>query len=152
MTANAQIVTPRNIEILLVEDNPGDIVLTREAFRMADIGNSINIAEDGELAITYLDKVSRHDPSVPRPDIILLDLNLPRRNGREVLEHVKQHESLRRIPVIVLTTSDLPEDINDSYNRHANSYITKPLDMRQFMFIVSTIKDFWFGASMLPRT
>ncbi|ODN68723.1 response regulator [Methylobrevis pamukkalensis] len=139
----------RSVDILLVEDNPGDVVLTMEAFRLAGIQSRMHTAEDGEKAIAFLDRIGT-DRDTPCPDLVLLDLNLPRVNGKDVLAHIKQHPALRRIPVIVLTSSDRPEDIAESYDRHANSYIIKPMEMRRFVYIVTKIDEFWFSAATPP--
>lgn len=137
------------IEILLVEDDPGDIRLTKEALKESKLRNNLHVVEDGVEAMEFLHQKGRFKDA-PRPDIILLDLNLPRKDGREVLEEVKEDENLRRIPVVVLTTSEADEDILTSYNLHANCYITKPVDMNQFVQIVKTIEGFWFSIVKLP--
>lgn len=137
------------IEILLVEDNPGDVRLTREALRDSKLHNVLHVVEDGVEALTFLRQEEPY-PYAPRPDIILLDLNLPRMSGREVLEIIKNDDALKTIPVVVLTTSDDERDIVASYALHANCYITKPVDMAQFVTIVKNIKDFWFSIVKLP--
>lgn len=137
------------IQILLVEDNPGDVRLTREALKDSKMHNTLHVASDGVEALRFLRGEGEHKGS-PRPDIILLDLNLPRKDGREVLAEIKAYESLRRIPVVILTTSDDEHDILRSYDLHANCYITKPLDLRQFATIVKTIENFWFQIVKLP--
>ncbi len=137
------------IEILLVEDDPGDVRLTREALKGSKLRNNLHIVEDGEEAMEFLRKEGVF-ADAPRPDIILLDLNLPRKDGREVLEEIKEDSDLRRIPVVVLTTSESDEDILISYNLHANCYITKPVEMKQFLQIVKTIEGFWFTIVKLP--
>jgi two-component system response regulator len=137
------------IEILLVEDNPGDIRLTKEALRDSKIHNNLSVVTDGVEAMAFLRREAEYNRS-PRPDIILLDLNLPRKDGREVLEEIKADESLRRIPVVVLTTSDDEQDIVQSYDLHANCYITKPVDLNRFITIVKTIENFWFSIVKLP--
>jgi len=137
------------IEILMVEDNPGDVRLTQEALRDAKVNNIMHVAQDGVEAMAML----RQEPpfeSVPRPDIILLDLNLPRKDGREVLAEIKNDPELKRIPVVVLTTSEAEEDILRSYNLHANCFITKPVDLERFLVIVRTIEDFWLTVVRLP--
>lgn len=141
--------TARLIEILLVEDNPGDLRLTREALKDAKVANTLHVVEDGVLALDFL---HRRPPfsEVPRPDLILLDLNLPRKNGREVLAEIKADERFRAIPVVILTTSQAEEDILRAYNLHANCYITKPVDFTQFTTIVRTIEDFWLTIVTLP--
>ena len=137
------------IEILLVEDNPGDVRLTQEALNDSKLHNKLSIVRDGIEAMTFLKKQDEYE-QVPTPDIILLDLNLPRKDGREVLEEIKDDELLRRIPVVVLTTSDADQDILRSYNLHANCYITKPVDLDRFVQIVQTIENFWFQIVKLP--
>lgn len=141
--------TARLIEILLVEDNPGDVRLTREALKDAKVTNTLHVVEDGVLALDFL---HRRPPfsEAPRPDLILLDLNLPRKSGREVLAEIKSDERFRAIPVVVLTTSKAEEDILRAYNLHANCYITKPVDFTQFTTIVRTIEDFWLTIVTLP--
>jgi len=138
-----------SIEILLVEDNPGDVRLTLEALKEARIHNKINVATNGVEAIEYLRR-GRGYETVARPDLILLDLNLPRKDGREVLEEIKADPELKRIPVVVLTTSRAEEDILRSYSLHANCYITKPVDLDQFMRVVQSIQDFWLTIVRLP--
>jgi two-component system response regulator len=137
------------IEILLVEDNPGDVRLTQEALRDSKLHNRLSVVEDGVEALAFLRREGHYNDS-PRPDIILLDLNLPRKSGREVLEEIKQDEVLKRIPVVVLTTSEDERDVMASYNLHANCYITKPVDLSQFITIVRNIKEFWFTIVRLP--
>jgi CheY-like chemotaxis protein len=138
------------VDILLVEDNPGDIRLTQEALKDSRIRNSISIARDGVEAIAFLRRQGPY-AGAPRPDIILLDLNLPRKDGREVLEEIKQDEDLKRIPVVVLTTSSDEADVLASYNLHANCFITKPVDLNRFIEIVKSIEGFWFQLVALPR-
>jgi len=137
------------IEILLVEDSPGDVRLTREALKDAKITNTLHVIEDGVLALDFLYRRSPFE-SAPRPDLILLDLNLPRKNGREVLAEIKSSDFLKSIPVVILTTSSAEEDILRAYNLHANCYITKPVDFNQFTTAVRTIKDFWLTIVTLP--
>jgi two-component system, chemotaxis family, response regulator Rcp1 len=137
------------IEILLVEDNPGDVRLTQEALRDSKLHNRLSVVEDGVEALAFLKREGHYNDS-PRPDIILLDLNLPRKSGREVLEEIKNDEVLKRIPVVVLTTSEDERDVMASYNLHANCYITKPVDLSQFITIVRNIKEFWFTIVRLP--
>ncbi len=139
----------KSIDILLVEDNPGDADLAREALEGSKINNRLFVVEDGEAAMDYLHK-SNGNPSYPRPDLILLDLNHPKKDGREVLASIKAHQDLKRIPVVILTTSDAEEDILKSYNLHANCYITKPIDLTQFVKVVRSIEDFWFSIVVLP--
>ena len=138
------------IEILLVEDNPGDARLTIEAMREAKVRNRIHVVEDGVEAMEFLRRQGRFGEA-PRPDLILLDLNLPRKDGREVLAEVKADPDLKRIPVVVLTTSRAEEDVLRAYNLHANCYVTKPVDLEQFMKIVSQIDEFWVKVSGVNR-
>jgi CheY-like chemotaxis protein len=142
-----QSVTP--IEVLLVEDDPGDVLMTREAFEEHKIGNRLNVVPDGVEALAYLRREEPY-PDATRPDLILLDLNLPRRDGREVLQEIKADESLRMIPVVVLTTSQLDEDILRSYQLHANAYVTKPVDFDQFIRAVRQIDEFFVSVVKLP--
>ena len=139
----------RPFEVLLVEDNPGDARLTREAMKEGRIPNNLNVVPDGVEAMDFLRKKGRYLNS-PRPDLILLDLNLPRMNGREVLQEIKSDPTLRRIPVMVLTTSNAEQDLTSAYNLHANCYITKPVDLEQFMTVVRSIEHFWFRIVTLP--
>lgn len=139
----------RPVEILLVEDSPADIVLIQELFEESRILASIHVVEDGETAIAYLRRSEGFEDAV-RPDLVLLDLNLPKKNGTEVLKVVKGSPGLRRIPVVVLTTSDEEADVLRSYDLHANSYITKPVDFDQFHDVVRSIEDFWFSIVRLP--
>lgn len=139
----------RSIEILLVEDNPGDARLTLEAMRDAKVSNRIHVVEDGVEAMEYLRRQGRYSEAL-RPDLILLDLNLPKKDGREVLAEVKADPDLKRIPVVVLTTSRAEEDVLRAYDLHANCYVTKPVDLEQFMRIVSLIDEFWIKVVTLP--
>ncbi|MGK7900615.1 MAG: response regulator [Hormoscilla sp.] len=139
----------RPIEILLVEDNPGDVFLTQAALEDAKINNNLHLAVDGEEAIAFLFRQGEYGDA-PRPDVILLDLNLPKKNGREVLAEIKNDDRLRRIPVVILTTSSSDQDILKSYNLHANCYITKPIDLEQFGHVVRSIENFWFTIVTLP--
>ena len=139
----------RPIEILLVDDNPGDIRLTQEALKESKVLNNMHTVEDGMEALEFLRKEGRFK-DVITPDIILLDLNLPKRNGREVLSEIKNDDVLKKIPVVILTISRAEEDILKSYELHANCYITKPVDMDQFIKIVRSIEDFWFTIVRLP--
>ena len=136
-------------DILMVEDNPADVCLTREAFRNGEIRNNLNVARDGVEAIDYLHRRGRF-PDAPRPDLILLDLNLPRKNGREVLAEIKSDPSLMRIPVVVLTTSRAENDVLKTYDLHANCYVVKPADLDEFMDVVKSIEHFWLKAATLP--
>ena len=138
------------IEILLVEDNPGDVRLVKEVMKDAKVANSLHVAEDGEEAMAMLRREGKYIGSV-RPDLILLDLNLPGKDGREVLREIKTDENLRRIPVVVLTTSSAEEDIIRSYSDYANSYITKPINLNQFINVVKSIENFWLTIVKLPN-
>lgn len=138
------------IDILLVEDNPGDARLAKEALKDSKLKNNLHIAEDGIEAMEFLNKKGQF-ANAPRPDLILLDLNLPRKDGREVLADIKSDESLKRIPVVILTTSQAEEDIIKSYNLHANCFITKPIDLNQFIKVVKSIEDFWLTIVKLPN-
>ena len=138
------------IVILLVEDNPGDTRLVLEAMREAKLDNYIHVVEDGVEAMQFLRHEGRFGDA-PRPDLVLLDLNLPKKDGRAVLAEVKADPVLRRIPVVVLTTSQAEEDVLRAYDLHANCYITKPVDMEQFMKVVAQIDDFWVRVVTLPK-
>jgi two-component system, chemotaxis family, response regulator Rcp1 len=137
------------IEILLIEDNPGDARLAQEALRDAKVRNNLNWVHDGVEGLAYLRHEGKYRAS-RRPDLILLDLNLPRKDGREVLSEIKADEKLRRIPVVILTTSQAEEDVLRAYHLNANCYITKPVDLEQFMKVVKTIEDFWLTIVKLP--
>jgi len=137
------------IDILLVEDNPGDVRLTQEALKEAKVRNNLHVVEDGVEAMAFLKREGEY-ASAPLPDLILLDLNLPRKDGREVLEEIKQDDRLKRVPVVVLTTSQAEEDILRSYNLHANCYVNKPVDLDEFIKIVKSIEDFWLTIVKLP--
>jgi len=139
----------RPIDILLVEDSPADVRLTREALKEAKIVNMLHVAPDGMSAMAYLHKHGQYANN-PSPDLILLDLNLPKKDGREVLAEIKQHENLKRIPVVVLTTSRAEEDVVRSYNLHANAYVTKPVDLKQFLEVIRAIEAFWLAVVTLP--
>jgi chemotaxis family two-component system response regulator Rcp1 len=139
----------RPIDILLVEDNPGDADLAREALEGSKLNNKLFVVGDGEAAMDFLYQSGAY-ADVPRPDLILLDLNLPRKDGREVLADIKAHKNLKRIPVVILTTSQSEEDVLKSYNLHANCFITKPIDLNQFIKVVRSIEDFWFSIVVLP--
>jgi CheY-like chemotaxis protein len=141
--------TVNPIEILLVEDNPADIRLTIEALRENRVQINLYIARDGEEAMAFLNRIEPFEDAV-RPDLILLDLNLPKKDGREVLEEIKRHPSLRRIPVVVLTTSSAEADILKSYDLHANCFITKPVDLDQFLKVIRSIEEFWLAIVKLP--
>lgn len=138
------------IEILLVEDNPGDVRLAVEALRDAKVANRLHIVEDGVEAMSFLRRQDRY-ADVPRPNLILLDLNLPRKDGREVLAEIKQDADLKRIPVVILTSSAAEQDVVQAYNLYANCYITKPMDLDQFLKVVRSIEDFWLIVVTLPQ-
>lgn len=140
----------KSIEILLVEDNPGDACLAREALEESKISNQLHIVEDGEEALAFLRQQGRFS-TAPRPDLILLDLNLPKIDGRQVLAEIKSDDDLKRIPVVILTTSRSEEDVLKSYNLHANCYVTKPIDLNQFLRVVRSIEDFWLSIVVLPK-
>jgi len=137
------------IEILLVEDNPGDARLAREAFQDAKVRNALHWVDNGQEAMDFLRKEGKH-ARAPRPDLILLDLNLPRKDGREVLAEIKADPDLKRIPVVILTVSKDEEDVMKTYNLHANCFITKPIDLNQFIKVVKSIEDFWLTVVKLP--
>lgn len=137
------------IDILLVEDNPGDSDLAREALEDSKMHNNLFVVEDGIEAMAFLHKTGAYE-NMPRPDLIILDLNLPRMDGREVLAKIKDDDHLKRIPVVILTTSSADEDVMKSYNLHANCFITKPINLAQFMKVVRAIEDFWLSIVVLP--
>jgi len=137
------------VEILLVEDNPGDVRLTVEAFREGNIGNNLHVVPDGVEALTFLHQQGKY-VDAPRPDMVLLDLNLPKKDGREVLAEIKDDPELKRIPVIVLTTSKAEEDILRTYDLHANCFVTKPVELDHFIDAIKTIEEFWFTIAKLP--
>ena len=138
------------IDILLVEDNEGDARLALEAMRDSKIRNKMHHVVDGEEAMAFLRKEGKYSKA-PRPDLILLDLNLPKKDGREVLAEIKKDDELKRIPVVVMTISNAEEDILKSYNLHANCFITKPIDLSQFMKVVHSVEDFWLTIVKLPN-
>ena len=138
------------IEVLLVEDSPGDVRLTQEAFKDAKVLINLHVASDGTEAMAFLRREGEHI-NVPRPDLILLDLNLPKKDGREVLEEIKESPTLKSIPVVILTTSASEVDILQSYRLHANCYITKPVDLDGFLKVVKSIDNFWLSVVKLPR-
>lgn len=138
-------------EVLLVDDNPGDVRLTREAFREANDSIHLNVADNGVEAMAFLMRSGAH-AAAPRPDLILLDLNLPKMDGREVLANIKQDASLQLIPTVILTTSSAQADIVRSYQLHANCYLTKPVQLEAFERLVKSINDFWLTVVKLPRT
>lgn len=137
------------VDILLVEDNPGDVDLAREALDDSKMNNTLYVAADGEEALEFLYKRGQY-ADAPHPDLIILDLNLPKKDGREVLAEIKADEHLRRIPVVILTTSKAEEDVLKTYNLHANCYVTKPLDLEQFLHVVRSIQNFWLSIVVLP--
>ncbi len=137
------------IDILLVEDNPGDVRLAIEAFKEGKVSNRLNVAKDGIEALAFLRQEGRYS-NAPRPDLILLDLNLPKKDGREVLAAIKVDRNLKRIPVVILTTSNAEEDILKAYNLNGNCYITKPVDLDQFFTVVRYIENFWLTVVTLP--
>ena len=139
----------RSADILLVEDNPSDVRLTQEAMRESKMQNRLNVVGDGEEALRYLRREGEY-AEASKPDLILLDLNLPKKDGREVLQEIKAIEDLRRIPVVVLTTSKAEEDICRTYDLHANCFITKPMDLDKFIQVVRQIEDFWLTIVSLP--
>lgn len=138
-----------SVDILLVEDNPGDIRLTKEAFKEGRLNNNLHAVTDGVKAIEFLKQEGEFE-NAPRPDLILLDLNLPKKDGREVLEVIKADDNLKTIPVIILTTSSSDFDINRAYELHANCYITKPIDFDSFMDVILSIESFWLQLAKLP--
>jgi two-component system, chemotaxis family, response regulator Rcp1 len=140
----------RPVEILLVEDNPGDARLTLEALKEGKIRNNLHHVVDGVEALAFLRREGRYAGKVPAPDIVLLDLNLPKKDGRQVLSEMKADEALKLIPVVVLTTSEAEQDILRSYELHANCYVTKPVDLEKFISIVRAIEDFWLAVVKLP--
>ena len=142
--------TVQCIDILMVEDNPGDVELAREALETGKLHNRLHVVDDGVKAMAFL---RRQDPygDAPRPDLVLLDLNLPRKDGREVLAEVKADDDLKRIPVVVLTSSQAESDVLKSYNLHANAYVTKPVDLDQFMNAVRQIDEFFVQVVRLPQ-
>ena len=140
----------KSIDIFLVEDNPGDARLAKEALKESKVKNRLHIVKDGMEATDFLFKRNKHKDA-PRPDLIILDLNLPKKDGREVLAEIKDDDDLKRIPVVILTISKAEEDILKTYNLHANCYITKPLDLDKFIEVVKSIEDFWLTIVKLPN-
>jgi len=138
------------IEILLIEDNPGDVRLTEEVLKENKLRNNLSVARDGKEALAFLRRQGKHSKAI-RPDLILLDLNLPKKDGREVLEEIKADENIKRIPVVVLTTSAADKDIFMSYENNANCYITKPVDLEKFINVVQAIENFWLTIVKLPK-
>jgi CheY-like chemotaxis protein len=139
----------RVVELLLVEDNPGDVELTREALEEARVRNRLSVVDDGVQALAFLRRTGRY-ADAPRPDLVLLDLNLPRKDGREVLAEIKADPELRRIPVVVLTTSEAERDVLAAYELHANAYIVKPVDLDQFLAVVRSVEGFWLTVVKFP--
>ncbi len=148
MNANTEM-NAKPIDVLLVEDNPGDVRLTREALKEGKVWSTLHVVEDGEAALAFVRQQGSYT-NAPRPDLILLDLNLPRKDGREVLALLKADENLKRIPVVILTTSQAEEDIVRAYNLNANCYITKPVDFDQFIKVVRAVEEFWLTIVKLP--
>jgi two-component system response regulator len=144
-----EIANMKSVEILLVEDNPGDANLAREALEDSKLKNTLNVVGDGVEAMAFLRRTGKY-ASAKRPDLVLLDLNLPKKDGREVLAEIKADESLKRIPVVILTSSQHEEDVLNAYNLHANCFITKPIDLNQFLKVVRSIHEFWFVIVTLP--
>ena len=141
--------TGHPVEILLVEDSPGDVQLTNEALRDAKVSTHLHVATDGEEALAFLRREAGFE-DVPRPDLVLLDLNLPKKSGHEVLEEIKSDPELRRIPVVILSTSDAEDDVLAAYDRSANCYVTKPVDLDRFWEVVRSIDQFWLSFARLP--
>ncbi|HET8546835.1 MAG TPA: response regulator [Bryobacteraceae bacterium] len=141
----------RVLNILLVEDNPGDVRLMKEALKEANVAMHVSVVNDGETALKFLRRANGYSDS-PRPDLIFLDLNLPRRDGREILSEIKHDDELRRIPVVVLTTSEAERDIAGAYDLHANCYVKKPMDLDQFIHVVRECERFWLHIARLPRS
>lgn len=139
------------IHILLVEDNEGDVVLTLEALKEAKLKNKISVVRDGEQALEFLFREGKYANEEP-PQLVLLDINLPRIDGKEVLNRIKTDTDLKKIPVVILTTSSSERDIVDAYNNYANCYITKPVDLDKFIDVIHTIEDFWISIVQLPKT
>lgn len=140
---------PRSVHILMVDDNEGDVLLTQEAFREAKVANTMDVAVDGEQALSILRKEGQY-ATFQTPDLVLLDLNMPKKDGCEVLDAIKSDEALKTLPVVIMTSSQAETDVVKSYKLHANSYIVKPLDLEQFANVVSSIEHFWFSVVQLP--
>jgi len=139
----------KKIDVLLVEDNPGDVRLTQEALREGKVAVNLNVARDGIEAVDFLYRRGKFEDA-PRPELILLDLNLPRRNGREVLSQIKTDPDLRSIPIVVMTTSSADQDVETAYSLNANCFMTKPLELEDYMNMIHSIEDFWFTQATLP--
>ena len=147
---DARLGTGTPVEILLVEDNLGDVFLTQEALRESKISNNLSVAGDGLQALDFLRREGAYSDA-PRPDIVLLDLNLPKKDGRWVLEQIKTDDRLKHLPVVIMTTSRAEHDVLKSYRLHANCYVTKPVDFDEFISIVHSIEEFWFTVVRLPK-
>lgn len=147
---NGEMGKNKAIDILLVEDNPGDVRLTQEALKDGKLSNKLYVVGDGAEALAFLYRQGKYVDAV-RPDLILLDLNLPKKSGREVLENIKQNPELKHIPVVILTTSQNEEDVLGSYNSYANCYVTKPMDVDRFVYVTKTIEGFWLSIVKLPE-
>ena len=145
------LVTSDPIQILLVDDSSDDVLLTRRALKKGKVLNQLSVVEDGVEAIDFLQRNGEYSDA-PRPDIILLDLNMPRKDGREVLSEIKADDELKQIPVVVLTTSEAERDVLESSSLHANAFVTKPVDLDQFMQVIQTLEEFWFNIVKLPRS
>lgn len=141
--------TGRAAEFLLVEDNPGDVRLTQEALRESKVINNLNVVGDGQAALAFLRREGKY-AGAPRPDVILLDLNLPKKDGRDVLAVIKNDPALKRIPVVIITSSEAEQDILKTYELHVNCYVTKPMDLEQFVKVVRSIESFWLTIVKLP--
>jgi chemotaxis family two-component system response regulator Rcp1 len=141
----------RPVEFLLAEDNPGDVRLTKEALRESKISNNLNVVPDGVEAMAFLRRTGNY-ANAPRPDVILLDLNLPKKDGREVLAEVKADPNLRLIPVVIITSSEAEQDVLRTYELHANCYVTKPVDLEQFIKVIQSIETFWLTIVTLPSS
>ncbi|HEY3328137.1 MAG TPA: response regulator [Novimethylophilus sp.] len=141
----------RQVEFLLAEDNPGDVRLTQEALRESKIRNNLNVVQDGMEAMAFLRKQGKY-AEAPTPDVVLLDLNLPKKDGREVLAEIKSDPVLKRIPVVIITSSEAEQDILRTYDLHANCYVTKPVDLDQFIKVIQSIENFWLTIVKLPSS
>lgn len=140
----------RVVDILLVEDNEGDVFLTKKAFDKAKIANTLHVAPDGEVALEMLRKQGEYSDR-KTPDMVLLDINLPKKDGKQVLKEIKEDENLRRVPVVILTSSQAEQDVLKTYDLQASSYIVKPIDLEKFQEVVQAIEDFWFSVVVLPN-
>lgn len=140
----------KTVEILLVEDNEGDIFLTKKAFQKSKIANELHVAKDGEVAMEMLRNQPPYE-DMPRPDVIFLDINLPKKDGTQVLKEIKEDEDLHTIPVVILTSSKAEQDVLKSYDLHANAYVIKPVDLHKFHEVTSVLEDFWFSIVVLPE-